>query len=138
VPTHRVRSSTNAHPYTGLLLWVNTPGVVGILVLQTLTAIATVVYFLRRNRSVSTPLAVAAGIASSLLLTIATYILVDSVGLLTNAPTTVNVVLVSIVPATLLAGGLLARWLRGRRPATYARIGEDDGDTHPTPEAIPA
>jgi amino acid transporter len=127
-----------ADPYTGLLLWVNTPGVVGILVLQTLTAIATVVYFLRRNRSVSTPLAVAAGIASSVLLTIATYILVGSVGLLTNAPTTVNVVLVSIVPATLLAGGLLALWLRSRRPATYARIGEDDGDTHPTPEAIPA
>ena len=126
-----------ADPYTKLLLWVNTPGVVGVLVLQTLTAIATVVYFLRRNRSVSTPLAVAAGIASSLLLLVATYILVDNVGLLTNASVAVNVALVSIVPATLLAGGLLALWLRGRRPGTYARIGEGDGETHLTPEGIP-
>ncbi|MEV5721522.1 APC family permease [Amycolatopsis mediterranei] len=127
-----------ADPMTKLLLWVNTPGVVGILVLQTLTAIATVVYFLRRNRSVSTPLAVAAGIAASLLLSIATYILVDSVGLLTNASATVNVALVSIVPATLLAGGLLALWLRARRPATYARVGEGNGEAQPVPEGIPA
>jgi len=129
---------SGADPVTKLLLWVNTPGVVGILVLQTLTALATVVYFLRRNRSVSTPLAVAAGVASSLLLSIATYILVDSVGLLTNAPATVNVVLVSIVPATLLAGGLLALWLRSRRPAVYARVGEGNDDAQPAPEGIPA
>ncbi|MGW3961493.1 APC family permease [Amycolatopsis sp. NPDC005003] len=129
---------TGADPVTKLLLWVNTPGVVGILVLQTLTAIATVVYFLRRNRSVRTPTAVAAGVVSSLLLSVATYILVDSVGLLTNASATVNVVLVSIVPATLLAGGLLALWLRHRRPAVYDRVGEGDGDTRPAPEGIPA
>ena len=127
-----------ADPYATLLLWVNTPGVVGVLVLQTLTAIATVVYFLRRNRAASTPLAVAAGITSSLLLAIATYILVDAVGLLTNASTTTNVLLVSTVPATLLAGGLLALWLRSRRPATYARIGEGDGEAQPVPEGIPA
>ncbi|MBE8516751.1 APC family permease [Amycolatopsis sp. H6(2020)] len=129
---------SGADPVTNLLLWVNTPGVVGILVLQTLTAIATVVYFLRRNRSVSTPLAVTAGVASSLLLSIATYILVDSVGLLTNAPATVNVVLVSIVPATLLAGGVLALWLRSRRPTVYARVGEGNDDAQPAPEGIPA
>jgi hypothetical protein len=117
---------------------VNTPGVVGILVLQTLTAIATVVYFLRRNPSVSTPLAVAAGLASSVLLAGATYVLVASVGLLTGASTAVNVALVSVVPATLLVGGLLAFWLRGRRPATYARIGEGSGDPQPAAEGIPA
>ncbi|HTI21585.1 MAG TPA: APC family permease [Kutzneria sp.] len=127
-----------ADPYTQLLIWVNTPGVVGILVLQTLTAIATVVYFLRRNPSVSTPLAVAAGLASSVLLAGATYVLVASVGLLTGASTAVNVALVSVVPATLLVGGLLAFWLRGRRPATYARIGEGSGDPQPAAEGIPA
>ncbi|MET8846345.1 APC family permease [Amycolatopsis sp. NPDC004625] len=129
---------TGADPYTKLLLWVNTPGVVGILVLQTLTAIATVGYFLRRNRAASTPVAVAAGIVSSVLLAVATYVLVDSVGLLTAASATVNVVLVSIVPATLVAGGAVAVRLRRRRPAIYARIGEGDGETQPAPEGIPA
>ncbi|RSM47325.1 amino acid permease [Amycolatopsis balhimycina DSM 5908] len=129
---------TGADPYTKLLLWVNTPGVVGILVLQTLTAIATVAYFLRRNKAASTPLAVTAGIVSSVLLAVATYILVDSVGLLTNASATVNVVLVSLVPATMLIGGAVALWLRKRRPAAYARIGEGDGETQPAPEGIPA
>ncbi len=127
-----------ADPYTKLLLWVNTPGVIGVLVLQVLAAIATVAYFLRRNRSASTPLVVAAGIVSSLLLTVATYILVSSVGMLTNASTTVNVVLVSIVPAALLAGGLLAVWLRARRPAMYARVGEGNDDAQPAREGIPA
>jgi amino acid transporter len=113
-----------ADPYTGLLLWVNTPGVVGILVLQTLTAIAAVVFFTKRNPAARTPGALAAAIASSVLLAVATYVLVVNVGLLTNASTPINVGLVSIVPATLLVGFALALWLRHRRPMTYAGIGE--------------
>jgi amino acid transporter len=122
-----------ADPYTKLLLWVNTPGVIGIIVLQTLTAVATVVYFLRRNRSASTPAALGAGIVSALLLATATYVLVDNVGLLTAASTTVNVLLVSVVPATLLLGAVLAFWLRSRRPATYARVGEGGDEAAPRP-----
>ncbi|MET8763471.1 APC family permease [Lentzea sp. NPDC004782] len=113
-----------ADPITGLLLWVNTPGVVGIVVLQALTAVACVVYFLRRNKSASTPVALTAAVVSTVLLAAATYVLISNVGLLTNAPTSVNVVLVGIVPVTLLVGGVLAVWLRNRRPETYARVGE--------------
>jgi hypothetical protein len=39
------------------------------------------------------------------------------------------VLLVAIVPATLLVGFALAAWLRARRPATYARIGEGEAAT---------
>ncbi|MGW4214402.1 APC family permease [Lentzea sp. NPDC004789] len=113
-----------ADPITGLLLWVNTPGVVGIVVLQVLTAVACAVYFLRRNKSASTPMALTAAVVSAVLLAVATYVLISNVGLLTNAPTSVNVVLVGIVPLTLLVGGVLAVWLRNRRPETYARVGE--------------
>jgi amino acid transporter len=113
-----------ADPVTGLLLWVNTPGVVGIVVLQLLTAVSCVVYFLRRNKSASTPAALTTAVASSVLLAAATYVLISNVGLLTNAPAGVNVVLVGIVPVTLLVGGVLAVLLRGRRPETYARVGE--------------
>jgi amino acid transporter len=111
-------------PVTGLLLWVNTPGVVGVVVLQLLTAISCAVFFLRRNKSASTPAALTAAVASSVLLAGATYILIDNVALLTNAPLGVNVVLVGIVPVTLLVGGVLAVLLRNRRPETYARVGE--------------
>jgi amino acid transporter len=124
-----------ADPYTKLLLWVNTPGVIGIIVLQTLTAVATVVYFLRRNRAASTPAALGAGVVSAVLLAVATYVLVDNVALLTAASTTVNVVLVSTVPLTLLVGGVFAFWLRDRRSATYARIGE--GGEEPRPAMAP-
>jgi len=113
-----------ADPITGLLLWVNTPGVVGVVVLQVLTAVSCAVYFLRRNKSASTPVALTAAIVSAVLLAVATYVLISNVGLLTNAPTSVNVVLVGIVPLTLLVGGVLAVWLRNRRPETYARVGE--------------
>jgi amino acid transporter len=118
-----------ADPYTGLLLWVNTPGVVGILLLQTLVAVAIVVYFTRRNPQASSPRALAAGIGSALLLAAATVVLVENVDLLTNASAATNVLLVGIVPATLLVGFALAAWLRARRPATYARIGEGDAAT---------
>ncbi len=113
-----------ADPVTGLLLWVNTPGVIGIVLLQVLTAVSCVVYFLRRNKAASTPAALTAAIASSVLLAVATYILISNVGILTNAPMGVNVVLVAIVPVTLLVGGVFAVLLRSRRPEIYARVGE--------------
>jgi amino acid transporter len=124
-----------ADPFTHLLLWVNTPGVVGVVLLQTLTAIATVVYFLRRNKAASTPVATVAGILSALLLAVASYLLVDNINLLTGAPAAVNVLLVSVVPATLLAGGVVALWLRNKRPTTYARVGEGGG-TEDVPETV--
>ncbi|NUT48344.1 MAG: APC family permease [Saccharothrix sp.] len=117
-----------ADPVTGLLLWVNTPCVVGIVVLQALTAISCAVYFLRRNKAASTPAALTAAVASAVLLAGATYVLIDNVGLLTNAPASVNTVLVGLVPATLLVGGVLAVWLRNRRPETYARVGTGSDD----------
>jgi amino acid transporter len=125
-----------ADPVTGVLLWVNTPGVVGIVVLQALTAVACAVYFLRRNKAASTPTAVTAAIVSAVLLAVATYVLVSNVALLTNAPMSVNVVLVGIVPATLLVGGVLAVWLRNRRPEVYARVGEGADDTTSSAEVV--
>jgi amino acid transporter len=117
-----------ADPYTRLLLWVNTPGAVGIFVLMLLTAVATVAYFVRRNRAASTPTSVAAGIVSAVLLAVALYVTVDNVALITASSTTVNVVLLGIVPLTMLLGLALARWLRRNRPSTYARIGSGTDD----------
>ncbi|MGY1642701.1 APC family permease [Geodermatophilus sp. SYSU D00703] len=121
-----------ADPYTRLLLWVNTPGATGIFVLMLLTALATVVYFLRRNPAAGTRVTVAAGVVSCVLLAIALYVSVDNVELITASSPAVNTVLVGIVPLTLVVGFGLATWLRRRRPATYARIGEgQDASSRP-------
>jgi len=120
-----------ADPYTRLLLWVNTPGATGIFVLMLLTALATVVYFLRRNPAAGTRVTVAAGVVSCVLLAIALYVSVDNVELITASSPAVNTVLVGIVPLTLLVGFGLATWLRRRRPATFARIGEGQDAVEP-------
>jgi amino acid transporter len=131
-------AAVGADPYTHLLLWVNTPGVVGVLVLQTLTAVAAVVYFTRRNRAASTRTALVAAVASTVLLAVATYVLVDNIELLTAASTGINIVLVGIVPGTLLVGAVLAVRLRRSRPATYAGIGQGaaEDDVDPGPVAV--
>jgi amino acid transporter len=130
-------AAVGADPYTHLLLWVNTPGVVGVLVLQTLTAAAAVVYFTRRNRAASTRTALVAAVASTVLLAIATYVLVDNIELLTAASTGINVLLVGIVPVTLLVGAVLAVRMRTSRPATYAGIGQGaaEDEVDPGPDA---
>jgi amino acid transporter len=113
-----------ADPYFHLMIWVNTPGVIGIFVLMALTAVAAVVYFLRRNRAAGTPAAIAAGVVSAVLLAVAIFIMIDNIDLITGASGLVNGVVVSLIPVALAVGIVLALWLRRARPATYARIGE--------------
>jgi hypothetical protein len=47
------------------------------------------------------------------------------------------VLLVSVVPVTLVLGAVLAFWLRSRRPATYARVGEGGDEAAPHPAMAP-
>ncbi|MFJ4655757.1 APC family permease [Nocardia sp. NPDC088792] len=122
-------AAAGADPYTRLLLWGNTPGVVGLLVLQTLTAAAAVVYFLRRNPAASTPVALAAGIAATILLGGATYLLIAHIDLLTGTSGGINALIVGVVPVSLLAGGALAVWIRRRRPDVYAHFGDSAPST---------
>ena len=129
-------AAAGADPSTRLCLWVGAPGTIGISVLMQLTALATVVYFLRRNPATGTRAAVVVGVANCVLLAIALYVGVGSMGLITAASPAVNAVLVGIVPLTLLIGLGTALWMRGARPATYARIGEGQGTDVPADAAM--
>jgi len=123
-----------ADPYLDLLLKVNTPGVVGIILLQAITSFAVVAYFYRRRHTVSARLATACGLLGGLLLSVAVYVLVTHIDLLTNADTPTNVLLVGIVPVTLVAGVVASLILKKRRPAVYAAIGGvhvEDGHVPP-------
>ncbi|MFC1410853.1 APC family permease [Streptacidiphilus sp. N1-12] len=110
-------------PYLNLLIWVNTPGVVGLVLLQVLVAVAVPVYFRRidhtegRWRTLVAPVLAALGMATAL------YLMITKIALLTGASDTVNVVLVGLVPAMIITGAVLALWLRAKRPQVYARLG---------------
>jgi amino acid transporter len=104
-----------ADPYLQLLIWVNTPGVFGVLILQVAAAISVVVYF-RRNatgdgwwRTLVAPL-LAAGIMAATLVRSMTHMSV-----MTGSSDLVNLVLTLTMPATILLGIVWALWLRRNR-----------------------
>ncbi|MFI6004066.1 APC family permease [Streptomyces sp. NPDC051366] len=117
-----------ADPYQQLLLWVNTPGMIGLMALMLLAAIAVPVYFRRIAHTEGPWRTVVAPVAAAVLLAVAIVLVVSKVGLFTMASTTVNTVLVALVPAVFLAGLGLARRLETRRPETYARFAAEPAE----------
>ncbi|MGV9710065.1 APC family permease [Gordonia sp. NPDC003424] len=116
-------AACGADPYYKLLLLMNTPGVVGILALQVITAIAVVGYFVRKRLvGVERP-GVIAGIVSAILLGVALGVLIANIDLLTGAGTAVNTVLVGLVGVVLIVGAVVAQYFRLRKPMVYDRIG---------------
>ncbi|MFD7834858.1 APC family permease [Streptomyces sp. NPDC059761] len=111
-----------ADPYQQLLLWVNTPGMIGLMALMLLAAIAVPVYFRRTAHTEGPWRTVVAPVAAAVLLAVAICLVISKVDLFTMASTTVNTVLVALVPAVFLAGLALAQRLRTRRPEIYARF----------------
>lgn len=140
-------AAINGDPYLQLLLWVNSPGVIGIIALQVLTCAAVVVFFVRHRelarRWYVIPCAVVGGAAMVVVLSL----LCGNLGLLTGAGPAVNGVILVLVPAVFLVGVVLAAVWRRTRPAVYARIGgaENRADSPivptpaaPTPAAAPS
>ncbi|MEU7032534.1 APC family permease [Streptomyces sp. NPDC046237] len=134
-------AAAGADPYQQLLLWVNTPGMIGLMVLQLLAALAVPLFFHRISHTEGKLRTVVAPIAAFILLAGAIGLVVTNVGLFTGASTTVNTVLVSLVPAVFVLGLLLAYRLRRTRPETYATFaaepaapmsGEEPSCPHPT------
>ncbi|MET8541183.1 APC family permease [Kitasatospora sp. NPDC004799] len=128
-----VAALIGADPYNQFFLWVNSPGVVGILVLQALAGLAVFVFF-RRDRAAAASSGAfrtaVAPLAATVLLCGATALVVWRLDLFTAAGPEVNWPLVAIVPVVFLTGVGIALRLRARRPEVYARLGtsEVDGD----------
>jgi amino acid transporter len=118
----------HADPYLQLLLWVNTPGVIGIVALQALAAFAVWRYFRRNTHTESAARTVAAPLAAGILLAGAALLIIWKIGLLTAASTAVNWTLIGSVPAVFALGAGYAIRMRRRRPATYARLATTDVD----------
>jgi amino acid transporter len=123
-----VFAAVGADPYFQLLLWVNSLGLVGIVVLQAMAAGAVLVFFWDDRRGHSAWRVVAAPVASIGLLGMATYLIVTQMQLLTSAGALVNAILVAITPACLVTGYVLGARLKRRRPDLYAQLGTTDID----------
>ncbi|MER6914227.1 APC family permease [Streptomyces sp. NPDC000594] len=123
-----------ADPYTQLLLWVNTPGMIALMVLMVLAAVAVFRYFRRVEHGEGVLRTVVAPLLSAVLLTVAILLIVDGIQLFTGASTLVNTVLLALVPAVFAFGTGLALWLRRHRPEVYANFAAEppppgtDGD----------
>ncbi len=117
-----------ADPYLQLLLWVNTPGVIGIVVLQALAAFAVLKYFRDNAHQESFLRSFVAPLVAGILLTGAAALIVWQINLLTAAGNTVNIILIVLVPLVFLAGVGYALRLRRTKPSTYALLATTNVD----------
>ena len=111
-----------ADPFAHLLIWVNTPGVLGILMLQVLAAIAVPAYFIRSSHDESVWRTRVAPLLAAAAMTGALCVTVTHLELITAASDAVNRVLLLSVVAVCASGVAWALWLRRNRPEVYAAI----------------
>ncbi|WP_458109477.1 APC family permease [Arthrobacter sp. R3-55] len=112
-----------ADPYRQLLIWVNTPGIVGIVALQGVVSVAAFIYLRRNPAAVTHRVLLPVSIASAILLFGVVALIAINIELLTFADPLTNTILLLVPPVVFIAGLLIARRLRTTRPDVFARIG---------------
>ncbi|TGN65779.1 APC family permease [Nocardioides eburneiflavus] len=111
-----------ADPYSQLLIWVNTPGIFGILLLQVAAAISVVVFFRRRGTSEKVWSTVVAPIMSAVLMIVACVLAARNISFLTGTTGLVNQVLLLTIPVTCVIGFAWALWLRRNRRDVFDSV----------------
>jgi amino acid transporter len=115
-----------ADPYLVVFLWSAAPGVIGILALEALTAVAVVAYFMTHSREHSIwRVVIAPGIAA-IGLTILVWLCLSQLDLLTAARPLVNWLLVLPLPLAFAVGVAQAVTLKRRDPARYVELNTMD------------
>ena len=115
-------------PFQDLLIKVNTPGVIGIIVLQGLAAAAAVAFFLRRKGIARRTFLIASSVIAAVLMASVVYVVIRHLDVLTSAPKEINDALVAVVPAVLVLGLVGGLVLRRVRPKTIALLAHDDNE----------
>ena len=112
-------------PFTQFLIWTNTPGVLGILLLQALTGVGVVVYFTRRKDNGLRWYVIPSAVAATLIMCVVSFLMADNAELITGLPDgdPINTTLLVVAPLVFTAGVILAVVLRRVNPAAYQRIG---------------
>ncbi|MGW6021328.1 APC family permease [Streptomyces sp. NPDC055099] len=124
-----VTAVSGADPYTVTFLWSNGSGILGVMLLQALAALAVYGFFRRDRRGMSAwrvlvaPLVACAGLAVLIALVCA------HLDLLTGASGGVNAALIAPLPVLFVAGTALALRIRRRDPRAYERLTTVDAES---------
>ncbi|MFH8486663.1 APC family permease [Streptomyces longisporoflavus] len=116
-------------PYTVTFLWSNGSGILGVMLMQALAALAVYGFFRRDRRGMpawrvaAAPLIACAGLAVLIALVCA------HLDLLTGASAAVNTALIAPLPALFAAGAALALRMRRREPRAYERLTTVDAES---------
>ena len=113
-------------PFADLLIKVNTPGVIGIILLQAVAAAAAVAFFLRRTDAPRRGFLISTSVVAAALMAWVIYMVIKHLDVLTGAPKATNELLVWSVPAVILVGVVGGLVLRSVRPETIALLAHDD------------
>jgi amino acid transporter len=116
-----------ADPYLDLFLWLSSPGIVAVTLLQGVCAVAVVVYFRRHplgGRSAWATLV--APLLALVGLCWATWLILSNFDLLTGRTDWINALLIGVLPVVFLVGVAAVLRMRGTRPERYARLIERD------------
>lgn len=120
-----------ADPYLVVFLWSAAPGVLGVLVLEMITAIAVVAYFWKARHGFSLfRVRIAPAIAAIGLAVLITMAVVE-IELLTAADPLVNLLLLIPIPLLMAVGAIYAVYVRRVDPARYERFTEINPDAEP-------
>jgi amino acid transporter len=113
-----------ADPYLGLFLLMVGPGILAVIVLQALCAVAIVVYFRRHaaGHGMSVWATLAAPLASLVGLVVATWLVAINFDLLSGRTDWVNVLLLACLPVAFAVGVVVTTVLRRRDPARYQTL----------------
>ena len=122
---------SKADPYTLVLIWVITPGIVRILVLQVAAAVSVVAYFRKRATGEGPWRTVVAPVVSAGLMVVAIALSAKNISFLTGTTGLVNQVLLLTIPVACLLGLGWAIWLRRNRRDVFDAVAAscDAGDT---------
>ena len=119
-------AAADLDPFTDLLIAVNTPGVIGIIVLQVLASLAAVVFFVRRRDLPRRRFLIASSVLAAALMIGALTYFAKYIALVTGAGDRMNTTLLLTIPAVLAAGIIGGLVLQRTRPEVLTLLARDD------------
>jgi amino acid transporter len=117
-----IAAIAGADPYLVVFLWSSAPGVLGILLLEGIAAVAIVVFFRRDRHGHSVWRTMVAPGLAALGLFALVALSVSQIGLLTGANDAINTLLLAPLPIAMLVGIALATYFKVRKPQAFAAL----------------
>ncbi|MGR7001045.1 APC family permease [Yinghuangia aomiensis] len=117
-----VTIAVDADPYMITFLWTNATGILGVMAMQLLAALAVVGYFRKDRRGFPVWRVVVAPVVAAVGLGYMIYKVVDGFDMLTASGDSTNAALIVPIPVVFAIGVVVALGIRARQPERYARL----------------